>query len=565
MMRETLRFLSSPVRSLSGAVYVLAASALFSSVLALLRDRLFAHVFGAGAELDIYYAAFRIPDLIFVAVGSLVSVYIIIPELTRRNAAEQKSYIDTVFVGFSALAAIFSLATFILAPKVLSVLFPQFVAGGQFETLVTLSRVLLIQPVLLGLSNILASITQAKERYILYALSPILYNLGIIVGLLIFYPMAGMEGLVWGVVFGAFLHVGIQLPAVVRDGFFISIPHFRESKAFLETIAISLPRTLALSMNQVAFMGLTVLAATLSQGSIAIFMFAFNLMSVPLAIIGASYSVAAFPTLASALSLGRVGDYIEFVSTAARYVLFWSFPAIALIVVLRAHIVRVVLGSGSFDWTDTRLTAAVFALLSLSIAVHGLSLLLTRAYYAAGRTFVPFFVAVGSCIGTVVFASFFMALFADGELLDTIQRVMRLEDVPGSMVLALPLAYAAVSILSTCVLVFLFERRFPGFVTRVMKTFGQSILAAIGAGAAAYATLAVLGPLTLSSTLLSVLLRGLTAGLLGLAGAALVYWLLRNREYLETIGVVRGKLWKQPATASQPISSAEEIGPSSPQ
>src|SRR3972149_3818672 len=100
MMRETLRFLASPVRGLQAAVYVLAASALLSSVLALVRDRLFAHTFGAGVELDLYYAAFRIPDLIFVGTGALVSVYILIPELAKRDESSQRRYIDTVIAGF---------------------------------------------------------------------------------------------------------------------------------------------------------------------------------------------------------------------------------------------------------------------------------------------------------------------------------------------------------------------------------------------------------------------------------------------------------------------------------
>src|SRR3989344_3058055 len=150
MMREALRFLASPVRGLQAAVYVLAASALLSSVLALLRDRLFAHVFGAGTELDIYFTAFRIPDLIFVTIGSLVSVYILIPELARRAPHEQKSYIDTVVMGFSGLAVAISLGAFYLAPHLLSALFPQFALTGHLPILVTLTRIMLFQPILLG-------------------------------------------------------------------------------------------------------------------------------------------------------------------------------------------------------------------------------------------------------------------------------------------------------------------------------------------------------------------------------------------------------------------------------
>jgi peptidoglycan biosynthesis protein MviN/MurJ (putative lipid II flippase) len=263
--------------------------------------------------------------------------------------------------------------------------------------------------------------------------------------------------------------------------------------------------------------------------------------------------------------MGKVAEYIEYVSTAARYVLFWSLPTIALIIVLRAHMVRTVLGSGSFDWTDTRLTAAVFALLSLSLAVQGLSLLLTRAYYAAGRTFVPFLVAVGSCIGTISLAWGLVHALGSSSILRGLEAIMRLEDVPGSAVLALPVAYAFASVVATCVLVALFEMRFRGFFSRIIRTLFQSCLAAVGAGFFAYITLMLLGPLTLSSTLLSVMLRGATAGIVGIAGAAIVYALLRNREFLETVAVARGRLWSSPAPSAQPISSAEEVSASSPQ
>lgn len=563
MMRETLRFLTSPVRSLSAAVYVLAASAFLSSLLALMRDRLFAHTFGAGTELDLYYAAFRIPDLLFVVVGSLVSVYILIPELVRRNSDEQKNYIDTIIAGFSLLAVVLSSCAFIFAPALLGALFPPFAEAGLLPTLVLLARIMLLQPILLGLSNIFASITQVRERYFLFALSPILYNLGIIAGLLVFYPLFGIPGLAWGVVLGAALHVGIQAPSVVRDGFLSRLPRVRDMRALLETCAISIPRTLALSMNQVVFLGFTVLAAALSEGSISVFMFAFNLAGVPLSVIGASYSVAAFPTLASALSGGRVQEYIEHVSTAARYVLFWSLPVIALIVVLRAHIVRVVLGSGSFDWTDTRLTAAVFALLALSLAAQGLALLFTRAYYAAGRTFTPFFIALGSSVATIALAQFFINIFSESRFSGLVERIMRLEGVPGSDILALPLAYSLVSVLGTTVLIWHFQRKFGGVFSRIRSALWQSFLAAIATASTAYLTLFFLSPLTLSSTLLSVFARGLAGGCAGLAAGVFVYWILGNQEYRGTITALRGRLWR---TQSSPhaVASAEEVGPANP-
>ena len=558
------RFLSSEASTLERAVSILAGAALLSSLLALLRDRLFAHTFGAGYELDIYYAAFRIPDLLFVAIGALVSVYILIPELVSRGKDGEKDYIDTIVTGFSVLAVAVAGLAALLAPSILEILFPRFVESGHIEILVTLTRIMLLQPILLGLSNILAAITQVRARYGLYALSPILYNLGIIGGVVLLYPLWGLPGLAWGVVIGASFHLGIQVPSIVADGFFLRIPRIVESRALLRTVLISVPRALALSVNQIAFVGLTALAATLAPGSIAVFMFAFNLNNVPLSIIGASYSVAAFPTLAAAYAGGQKNEFVRHVAIAARHVLFWSLPAIALIVVLRAHIVRVVLGSGAFDWTDTRLTSAALALFSLSLAAQGLTLLLVRGYYAAGRTLVPLLVALAGAVGTLVSGVLYLRAFQNTSVLNFVEAILRVEELTGTSVMALALAYASISILSTFVLALLFEYQFGGFFSAVRRTFFEGILAALAGGAGAYMMLVAVGPLTLTSTLVSVFLRGFAGGVTGIIVTALVYWLLRNREYRETAEAIRSKLWRVPKTEGEITvsASAEDVGPS---
>ncbi len=561
MMNRALRFLSSEVRGLQTAVYVLALCALLSSLLALLRDRLFAHAFGAGVQLDLYYAAFRIPDFLFVCLGALVSVYMLIPELTRRDAEGERDYIDTVLVGFSLLAIFAGAVAALLAPGILERLFPQFAEQGRLPELVALTRVMLLQPVLLGFSNIFAAITQTRHRYTLYAISPLLYNLGIIIGIVALYPLFGLPGLAWGVVLGALFHAGIQIPSIVHDGFLRRLPRLVLPRELVKTITMSVPRALALSMNQIAFIGLTALAATLATGSIAIFMFAYNLQAVPLAIIGASYSVAAFPTLASALSNGERSEFIRHIAIAARHVLFWSLPATALIVVLRAHIVRTILGSGAFDWTDTRLTAAAFAVLSLSLACQGLMLLLVRGYYAAGRTFVPFLVSTGIALGTIGLGEILIRAFGLPTVLASVQSLLRLQDIPGSTVLALAFAYAIATILGTVVLAFHFERRFRGFFAQIKRSLAQSITAAFAAGIAAYAMLALMDPLTFASTLFSVFSRGFAAGTFGLIVAGLVYALLKNSEYLETTEAVRQRLRRKPQEEVAEVAvmaSAEE-------
>lgn len=565
MMNRALQFLSYEVRGLQMAVSILALSALLSSLLALLRDRLLADAFGASATLDLYYAAFRIPDLIFVATGALVSVYILIPELAKRAPDAQKKYMDTVLMGFSALAVVVSAIAALAAPFFLGLLFPQL--SSPSGELVLLSRIMLLQPIFLGLSNIFAAITQVRSRYALYAISPLLYNLGIILGVLVFYPLWGVSGLAFGVVVGAFMHFAIQIPSVFADGFFHSLPQLSEPRALLETVRISVPRALALSMNQITFLGLTALAATLVPGSVAIFMFAYNLQAVPLAIIGASYSVAAFPTLAAAFARGERALFIEHIATAARYILFWSLPATALVIVLRAYIVRAILGSGAFDWTDTRLTAAALALFALSISAQALTLLLVRGYYAAGRTFMPFVVSLGTAVGTLILGALLVGVFQNERVADFVQTLLRVVDVPGSSILALVFAYTCISIFATVILVFHFERRFGGFFSRVWLAWSQSTLSALIGGSATYVVLVVIGPLTFASTTLSVFTRGFVAGVFGLIVSGLVYAVLGSREYAETIDAIRGRLrgGKISVPPGVVVVSTEEGSPTTPQ
>ncbi len=563
---RAFKFLSYEVRGLHIAVYILASSALLSSLLALLRDRMLASAFGASATLDVYYAAFRIPDIIFVAIGALVSVYVLIPELAKRAPDAQKKYIDTILAGFSTLAIIVSIIAYIAAPALLQLFFPQLMSADT--DLLLLTRIMLLQPIFLGFSNICAAITQARHRYALYALSPLLYNLGIIVGVLVLYPLWGAAGLAIGVVLGAFLHFAIQIPTTFGDGFFHAMPRTLDMRAIAETVRISVPRAFALSMNQITFLGLTALAGLLASGSIAVFMFAYNLQAVPLAIVGASYSVAAFPTLAAAMARGEQSAFISHIATAARHIFFWSLPITALIIVLRAHMVRVVLGAGSFDWTDTRLTAAAFGLLAVSLVFQSLTLLLVRGYYAAGRTLVPFAVAAGTAVATVALSAVLIGFFQNELLMLVGQEILRVTGVPGSSILTLAFAYSLVAIVSTLVLLLHFERTFRGFFQQVIQSWSESAFAALVGGAVTYVVLGAIGPISLASTTLSVLSRGFIGGMCGILSCALVYWLLGNSEFKDNASAIHDRLWRKSLSTPRGVAvvaSAEEGSLTGPQ
>ena len=565
MIRETIavttsrarRFLSAEVQGLQAAAYILAASAFLSSLLALVRDRLLAHNFGASGTLDVYYAGFRIPDLVFVATAALVSVYILIPELSKRDADGQKRYIDNILAGFSLFAVIVAGISAYVAPSILARLFPSF-SPDAMEQLVTITRILLLQPILLGFSNIFAAVTQSRHRYLLYSLSPLLYNIAIIIGIEFLYPSWGIPGVAAAVVFGALLHAGIQVPSLLRDGFLSRLPRVREPLTLLRTGALSIPRALALSMSQVTLIGLTTLAAGLSTGSIAVFMFAFNLQAVPLAVIGASFSVAAFPTLSAAFSMGNREEFVRHVVTAARYVIAWSIPAGMLILVLRAYLVRVILGTGAFDWTDTRLTAAAFGLFSLSLAAQGVQLLLVRGYYAAGRTLVPFLIAFGTMLTTLAIAALSLFTLQDQALMHSVEVLLRVEDVPGSDIVALAFAYTVAAILGAFVLAAHFQYSFGGFLQGVYRTFFESVAAGFLGGISAYLTLSIFNPLVPTTATVSVFLLGLGGGIAGILATILGYAILGTKEYLETMIALRARLWRKEKPSDVPVVSSAE-------
>src|SRR3989338_2691194 len=214
----------------------------------------------------------------------------------------------------------------------LSKIFPGF--SAQSESLIGLSRILLLSPILLGISNLFGSLTQSRNRFFIYALSPLLYNFGIILGIIFLYPNFGLQGLTWGVVLGALLHMAIQLPSLIHLKLLPKLTFAPDFKKVRQLIILSLPRTITLSINHIAIFFLLSLASLMSVGSVSVFSLAFNLQSVPLSIIGVSYSLAAFPTLSRLFSSGEKEKFFSEILSSARHIIFWSVPVMVFFIVL---------------------------------------------------------------------------------------------------------------------------------------------------------------------------------------------------------------------------------------
>jgi putative peptidoglycan lipid II flippase len=559
-MERILKIFSKETGSVNQAALVLGILALAADILALFRDRSIAHFIGPSPQLDAYYAAFRVPDLVFVCVASLASITVLIPFISAKMAGgkvtkEAEKFLSDVFTVFLAGMILVATILFFLMPHLIFFIAPGFTPAFQVQA-VLLSRIMLLSPILLGLSNLFGTITQLFHRFFIFSLSPIFYNLGIIVGAVILYPIFGIYGLVYGVILGALIHFLIQVVAAHYCGFTpkFSLPFFAINFTEIKkVVATSLPRTLGLAFNNVAEISMTAFASFLAVGSISIFNFSFNLQSVPLGIIGVSYAVAAFPTLARSISEGRHDHFNEHLKSSARAIVFWSIPATFLFIVLRAQIVRVVLGSGAFSWNDTRLVAACLAIFSLSILAQGMIALVSRAYYAKGKTKPPLIMNFVCSVLIIVFAFLLMKIFENFLFFRYfMESLLKVSDLPGTEVMMLPMAYSLGTILNFVLHWIFVKKDFMPNESFITKTFFQSLGASFFLGLVSYLSLNILSPIFGTTTFMGVFWQGFISGIIGIIAAIIVLYLLKSEELAELIKTLRSKFWRAKVVVESP-------------
>jgi putative peptidoglycan lipid II flippase len=496
-------------KTIASAAIIIGATSLLSRLLGILRDRVLAGEFGAGPDLDMYYAAFRFPDLLFnlIIIGAISAGFI--PVFTSYLKNEKKAWelVNNVLNILLVVLVLISVVLIALAPWITKLVAPGF-SHQQLAVTANLTRIMFLSPIFLGISAILGSVLQTHKRFFINSIAPILYNVGIIIGALFFVPALGIFGLAWGVVLGAFLHMAIQVPSIFYLGYHYQPILNITDKGFLQILKIMVPRIMGIVTSQLNFFVITIIGSTLTAGSITIFNLANNLQSFPLGIFAVSFAVAAFPTLA--LSVGNKKDFIKIISSTLRQILFFIIPMSALLIVLRAQIVRIVLGSGRFNWEDTVLTLQTLSLFAISLFAQAAILLLVRAFYALHDSKTPFFIGLFSNFSNIILS--FMLTEQLG-------------------VAGLALAFSMATILNL-VLLWLFLHYKLGnldgdkIIMSVGKIMVATFMLALVAQATKYLTQPVLG----TNTFLGVSLQGGLAAILGILMYVLICWLLKSEE-----------------------------------
>jgi len=528
------KIFNSQTKTITFAASLLFLSGLFSRILGLLRDRLLAGTFGAGKDLDIYFAAFRIPDFVYgiLIMGGISAVFLpVFSEYFRKDEREGWRLSCNILNCFLILLILICAILAIFTPWLI-----RFVAPGFSEEdrnlAIILTRIMFLSPIFFGLSSIFSGILHYFNRFLIYSLAPILYNLGIIFGILCLVPIFGIFGLGYGVILGAAFHWLIQVPAAKNSGFrYFPLFNFK-SPGLMKIFKLMMPRTIGAAAYHLNLIVITALASTLAVGSIAIFNFANNLSHFPIVLIGVSFALAAFPTLSRAWANGEKEKFVENFSLVFRQILFLVIPVSVLVFLLRAQIVRIILGTGQFGWLETRLTAASLGIFCLGIFSFCFIPFLVRAFYSFQDTKTPVAVGIVSTALNIFLCFLLVWLLSFPNIFQEFMiDFLKLEGIKEVRVVGLPLALSVSGIFQFFLLLAFLSRKLGDIkLGEIWQSLKKIILASFLMAPSAYLALQVVANLVNMQTFWGVMVQAVSAGLLGALIYLLTALLLKSPE-----------------------------------
>ncbi len=528
------RLFNSQTKTISSAAGILGLSALISKILGLFRDRLLAGYFGAGSQLDIYFASFRIPDLVYnilIAGGIVVAFLPLFSKYFSKDKETAWQFTNCVLNIFLFLLILISLVLSIFTPFLIKIIAPGF--NLEQKTLaIALTRLMFLSPIFFGLSSIFSGVLHYFNRFLIYSLCPILYNLGIIFGIIFLTPLWGVFGVALGVILGAFFHMAIQIPSVVNCGFrYRPIFNFRHP-GIKKVFFLMVPRIFGMASQQINLIVITAIASTLSVGSIAIFNFSNNLQYLPIGIIGIPFATASFPILSRFWVDNEKEKFIEKFSSIFCRVFYLIIPVSILMILLRAQIVRLILGTGQFGWLETRLTAASLGLFCLGTFAIALIPLIFRVFFAFQDTKTPTLIAISAMFLNIGLSFVFTWFLKFPNFFRTfMEQFLKLEEIEDISVIGLPLAFSIAGIFQFILLLFFLYKKIGDFkLKEICNSCLKIISASILMSGGVYFTLHLIAPLVNMQTFLGVLIQSAVAGLTGIFIYFIITWALKSPE-----------------------------------
>jgi len=413
------------------SVYVVMILLLITKILGFLKLRTIAQLFGATHELDIFWAAFTIPDMLFMIVvaGSINAAIIpIFSEILHKKGQEAlDKFFNNLSIIISWTVIIIASILFVFTPQLTGLIigsesiqnmlsFSNRIGVDDFNLFVNLTRIMMISPVLLSISTLLTGYLQSRKKFFITSLSPLFYDLAMILGPIIFvaYMKNGVYGIAWSAVLGSLAHFLVQIPTFkkyYKGKFSLSLSTFKNAihdSQVWRTIKLAVPRTISIVGEQINVVVNTLISFSLAPGALSAYKFALSLHMFPINIIGSAIAQVSLPNLAENCEDSK--KFGEILNKSIQFSLFLVLPIVSVFLILRFPIVRLAYGTGAFDWRATIITAWCLVLLSLSIIGQTITQILLRAFYAIKETWLPL-LAVAICIVINIALAFWFTNF----------------------------------------------------------------------------------------------------------------------------------------------------------
>ena len=434
-------------------------------------------------QLDIFFAAFRVPDFVYelIITGALSSAFIPIFIKYKKNPETLKENMSSIINVMMLILIIFMTITLIFADKIIPLTIPGFNARDT-QIVIQLSRIFLISQLpFMVLGNIFSGIGQANKTFILTAIAPIVYTVGLICGTVFLSSSMGVYGPALGVSIGAFLFFLIQFPIIFVVKFSYKFFTFKRD-VIREFFTLIVPRTLTVFSSQIDNTIDLILATLVGGGSYTIIYFAQRLQLFPVAFVGMSFGQASLPYVASLYKERDFPTIQKLFVNSILQVLYVSIPLSLFFIFARTPLVRIAYGGDKFDWNATVLTAIALSAFALSVPIHSIFYFITRAFYAFHDTKTPFFINV-------------FAIIINAILSCTFILVLKLP------IWSLGLSFSIAITINVIILLIVFYRRIKGFrITKLLMHTGKIYVISFISALPAYGIIKILDTLVFDTT-----------------------------------------------------------------
>jgi putative peptidoglycan lipid II flippase len=412
-LREKISALTTKRQNtILSASIVLAVTFGISAILGFLRTRFLYSAFIKYhlADLDAFIAAFRLPDLIFklLVSGALSASFIpVFASYLQKDKEMANKIASTVINLLLIILAVLSLIVIIFANPISRVIANGF-TDYQIGLMANLTRILLIAQIFFLLSNFLTGILQVHEIFLLPAISPIVYNLFIILSIFTLTPKFGIYGVAYGTVVGAFFHFAIQVPILKK----VDFKHLWNLNTKLpgvkEIIRLMIPRSLSLGLGEIENTVTLFFTSKLSIGSISLLNLALQIIYLPSRIFATTVGQASLPILSKNVAQNELQKFRDTVTKTILQSLFIALPVMVLVIIHRVAIIRIAFGSKQFPWTATLLTAKTLAFIAPTIVFQAIIQILIRSFYALHDTKIPLKISMVSLVIDIAVSYFFV-------------------------------------------------------------------------------------------------------------------------------------------------------------